>query len=402
MKNVYYQFNFERFKPKKLERLAKTISFNSLNMQPDSNKLQRLMEKLRCEARELRSSEIKFLCFFVKLLKKEGLLKQFVHACQNCFNKESRILYHIKGLLASLYNDFNDNELYKLLRYAIIRNSVWKESLIPVKDLVLNSQDVASFHIILNIQFKGCNTIEEIHQVKRCLLIDDNHLIFQNILLRMLKNRILEIYSNKDFDFVNQIIDFFKDINLVKPAIEEFLLTQGSRKDFDNLPIYLEKMFELIGEKLGDAYGSTRNKWQGIREEAKRIFTLWKTQKQINYFFGEIMGDPTRLNFWKMYSHYFYRIDYIEKYDGAILMETHKHLFIEFTDMGAMHMHDLKKLNIDQIRENAKSYGKTKMISMFLKNKSMAVTHLSHWGGWQWSFEWELKKYGYEIKKVKS
>lgn len=398
MKNVYHQFNFERFKPKKLAKLAREVSLDSSQVQPDADKLQRLMNKLQNEE-ELRNSEVKFLCFFVSSIKKEGLFRFFYVACERCLNKEVRVQYHARGLLSSFYNDFLNDELYILLRYAIVRNIVWKLPLSSIKDFIVNSTNSSLFLEVVIEQFKRCKNFGEINLVKKNFLIQEHHLIFNYILLIILKDWILSIRSLEDFVLTKEIIDSFKDINIIKPAIESFLLSQGNRQDFDSLPLHLEEMFKLIGEKLGDAYGTTRNRWQGISDEAKRIFTLWKAQKAIRYFFGEIIGDPARLAFWKNYSQYIYRIDYFKDYDGAILMETNKHLFIEFADKGAMHMHDLKNLTIDSVKQNPHGYGKTRMISSRLKNKTIAITHLSHRGNWQWDFEWEMKKHGYEMRR---
>jgi len=387
----YYQFEFARFKPKKLERLARFVSLDTFNIAPDSYKLDRLKDKLRSEGEELRSSEIKFLCFFANSLKQEGLFSKFGHVCHKCFTK---------GLLSSYYDNFTDPELYKLLQLAIVQNSVWKEPLTHVKDIVLGCQDTTSFIQALYRPFKGCLSFAEIQNVKHQYYMNDNHVIFQSILLRILDAKVVALKCDEDFDFVREITDSYKEINVIKPSFEKFLLTQSATQYFDDQPAQLEEMFKLIGNKLGDAYGVlSRNKWQGISEEAKRVFTLWKTQKNIKYLFGDIAGDQIRLNFWKKYSHYVYRIEYNEKYDGAILMETKEHLFIEFAKMGAMHMYYLKNLSIDQVNRDSKVYGKTAMIAR-LKNKAIAEIHLKHQGYyWPELFETEFRYYHYEMRK---
>lgn len=402
MKNEYYQFDFARFKPKKLERLARSVSLDTFNIPADSGKLERLIDKLGSEGEALRNGEIKFLCFFANSLKREGLFPKFGHVCENCFySKGSRFYYHVKGLLSSYYDDFNDAELYNLLQFAIEKNSVWKEPLTTVKDIVRNCQDTTSFILALSKTFKGCISFSEIQNVKNLFLMNDSHVIFQSIKRWILEYKVVRIQAYNEFTFVKDIMDSFKDINIVKPSFEKFLLTHEERRDFDNLPVPLEEMFKLIGENLGDAHNwVTRNKWQGISDEAKQIFTLWKTQKNIKYFFGDIAGDPIRLDFWRKYSHHFYRIEYFKNYDGAILLETNRHLFIEFADIGALHMYQLKKLSIDQVERNPKRYSKTAMVSKTLKNKDIADLYLRHIGGnWREKFEREFEYYGYEMRR---
>jgi len=249
MKNEYYQFDFARFKPKKLERLAQSVSLDTFIIPTDSGKLERVMDKLRSEGEKLRNGEIKFLCFFANSLKREGLFPEFSHVCNNCFTKKgSRFYSHVKGLLSSYYDDFNDAELYNLLQFAIEKNSVWKEPLTTVKDIVRNCQDTTSFILALSETFKGCISFSEIQNVKNLFLMNDSHVIFQSIKRWIMEYKVVRIKAYNEFTFVKDIMDSFKDINIVKPSFEKFLLTHEERRDFDNLPVSLEEMFKLIGE----------------------------------------------------------------------------------------------------------------------------------------------------------
>lgn len=402
MKATFYQFNFDRYKPRKLEQLAKKVTTLTMSVQLDSQRINFLLKKLRDNPEGLRSSEIRYLCFHIGLIKKEGLFKDFLVVCYSFFSKESRVLYHVRGLLTAFYNDFQDEDLYRLLRYAVTRNTIWKLPLSSFKDSIIEAQDSFAFLEKLKSEFMKCKNKEEILEQKEYFLIQDSGAIYRHLLLSVLGNKIRNMNNSGNFIVVKEIINYFysnKVITSLKPAIQDFLITQKYREDFENLPYHIDELFKLILNVLGDVYGPTQNRWQGISDEAKRVFILWRTQSQIKYFFGDIIGDKDRLAFWKRYSHHFYRIEYFEKYEHAVLMETKKHLFVEFTGYGSMHMYDLKDLSIDAVKRNPHQYGKTKMVQYVLKNKGVALLFLSHRGRWQWEFDWNLKNYGYSVRR---
>jgi len=384
--------------PKKLERMAKSVNVDDHYALPDTDKVKGLLDKMR-NGIELRNSEVKILCYFVSIIKEESLFDRFSSACEHCFAKQERLYYHIKGLLHSFYDDFWDPELFHLLQLAFDKNRVWKEPLASTKDgIFINSTSTTSCFLNLYRYFEGFKTFAELRQGKDHVLMKENHRIFNIISLRLLEERIISIKNLDDFSVVKDLINSLKDYNTLKPCLEKFLLTQKFREDFDKLPIYLEEMFNVIGDILGDPYGQNRTRWQGIKDEAKSVFTLWKTQKKIGLFFGEIAGDPIRLNFWKKYSHYFYRIEYYEKYAGAILMETNQHLFVEFAEMGALYMYNVKNLSINDVDRYFKSgLGKTAMI-VRLKNKSIAKLNLRHLSRWQEPFQREFDYFGYKMR----
>lgn len=387
---------FNIYKPRRIKQLEERIirDDRAIDITFDNDRIEKALDKLR-HGLPLTRKDNKILCFHLEKVIFFGLLEVFLPQIYGFFDKASHYPAHLKGLMVSYYDLFKNEEVFRLLQYAVKKTAHIKETIQLATDMVNKSQDTNSFLINMYHELGNSASIAELNEISELYLLGQNKKMYISIVQLIIARNIQTVNSSEAAEYLIDLMNEINDVNILKPLFERFLLLFKDVQFFENQEEYLNQIFQYIGDRMGDPYKSGRARWIGISQDAIDIYTLWQTQKNIKYFFGDIAGDYDRLQFWKRYSHYFIRVEYISKLSGAILMESKKHMFVEFAVVGAMYMFRREIQNIDQVENYTKRYNNTDSIQK-LKDRNKCAERLIHTRHtWQSNFSYTLENYGY-------
>lgn len=402
--NMYVMPSFKYFEPKKLKLLCQKIERqddDNHNLLIDPERIDKVFIKLRHDE-VLSKRDIKILCCHLSRALSEGLFSKFMVVLYEFLQKNNKLYFYLKGLLLSYYkmqinNDSDD--VFRLLKLGFLKNTRWKEDILGARDLFLQSMNTKE---LLQRLDQEINSIFDKDQLlihlRKYLLKKDDELARQLFYFRAYGLISKKKYKNQVSFFLDFIIDFL-DLNTRKKVYEALLLAEKNEVDDLHDDKNLDIIFEHIGNELGDPYSKYNVKWQNISQEAIDVFRLWQTQKKLHFFFTDIAGDPRRLDFWQKYKKYFYRVHYIRELENVLLMETAKHVFVEFAVIGALYMYDKKDLNIDDVitMQRNRNRNKSFIVGNILKNRSNSIFWSRHTGYWEQKFAGEFYYYGYKF-----
>lgn len=393
---IYSIPDFSVYRPKKLNNLIKKLDYvdkSEIVITEDS--FQKALNKLK-EDKFLLRKDYKTLLYRLEELSALELMEEFIYKVEVFFQTHNRIYYHLKALLFSYYNLYRYKSVFNLLKIGFSMNEQWKDEITPIRNLINKSEHITDLFSNINEEFCKCNTLDEIEYKINLYMMNKGNPMLKLILT----NKVLKSMDNKNINFNAKELLYITENYIAqssyKEIFEKFLLTQ-SDKNLEDISLIIEEWFRYIGDNLGDPYGLGRIKWKGIDEQAINVFQQWRVAKQIGVFFTEIIGDFRRLNFWKRYTKYFYRVEYFEAYDKALLMETKDHLFIEFAKIGAMYMYSKDILSIDKIYEASLQYSKTYIKNSILRKANVSILNIKHLGQWEYKFKREFYYYNYII-----
>lgn len=404
MAYTYSVPDFSIYKPKRLNNLAKKLdSIENAEVVVTEDGFQKSLNKLK-ENKPLIRRDYKALLYRLEELESSGLMTDFITKTQEYFQSHSRIYYHLKALIFSYYSLYRYRIIFNLLKLGFSVNQQWRDEIIPLKNLIEQSKDSMELFNNINKEFYNCVTLEEVAEKINLYMMKEDSSMVKAILTNKVLTEIEKGELNLRSEELRQITEHYLPQKNQKTVFEKFLLTQDD-KNLENMHPNIEAWFRYIGECIGDPYGAGRAKWKGIDEEAIRIFQRWRAAKQIGVFFTEIIGDPRRLIFWKKYIKHFYRVEYFEEYEKALLMETKNHIFVEFAGIGAMYMYDREVLSIDKVEQVAEEYkrryrrssAKSYVISQLLKVEQKAQSRMIHGSDWEHKFQREFEYFNYHI-----
>lgn len=404
MATKYKLPDFDNYQPDKVKKITEKIDKELENVlfSFSKTKLKRSIKKLKTNE-ELMRSEYKILFYHLSSLRKnKEIYNRLIKKSMRYFNKPGNYLYHYKALLSSYYNN-NKNKIFQLLKLISNNNKKWKKDMLYIKKLIDKVNTSHDFYKIVLQELNKCESEDDLESLKRKLQMKNNNLFLKQVFYSYIMDNLSTNPDNSNELIIN-IVENNLPWEKKKKIYEKWLLLHKNF-DFDTLTTLSIKWFELIGEQMGDPYGLNSASWADLSNTAKDIFKNWYAFNKISYFFNEISGDTRRLQFWKKYSHHFYRIEYL--YDLIIIMESRQHLFVEFSNKasGRFYLYDLEdEVTIEKIMEFKKNRSKSFMLS-FIKggydyyNKrkyksKLALKHYYH--SWEEDFARELFKYGYE------
>lgn len=392
--------SFTHFRPRKLKGLEDKIVSDerSMDISFDSDRVDKALQKLK-KVLKLSRKDLKVLCYHLEKVIAEDLLEVVLVQLYELFNSnKQQYPGHIKGLLASYYDLFKNEQVFNCLKCAITNSKQIRDYLEPIAMILNNSDDSRAFLFNLYGIFNVSTCLSDIEESCEVYLVGQNKNIYIAIIQLMVTSRIKQISSMEDAEFIKILMDQIYDVNILKPIFEEYLLCFIDVEFFDEQEDYVDNIFQYIDGRMGDPYKEGKARWMGISQDAMDVYTLWLTQKNIHHFFGDIAGDYQRLLFWKRYSHCFLRVDYLKRYSGAILMETKEHLFVEFDRVGgAFYMYRREVLNIEQVFNFQNLYSNTEGTRR-LKDRICCSERLIHSGQWEFTFENCLARYGYQTR----
>jgi hypothetical protein len=383
---------FNAYKPKKLVQLSRKMETIENAFDFSSQRVEKSILKLQ-SGEILRRKDIKILAYRVDQLEERGLLDKFLNNARQFYSKSQSMYYQVKALLQSFYNLYKSQELFLLLKTGMVNNTRFKEEMIEIKTIIDKSLDLKEFFTNIREAIYSCKTIIELEQKINKLMLKKDTSLLRLILKRRVMDE-LAAHKNNDFDFHMHILKEYINPNDHKEIFQSLLLSMVD-ENLEHLDSATENWFIFIGDQLGDPYGNLKTKWIGISEDAKKTFQRRKALKNIKYFFSEITGDRRRLNFWKQYASYFYRVEYFEQYDKALLMETSKYLFVEFAKIGAMYMYRKDVLDISSFEEKFKYRSRTSVVTSVLKNPKICSERMTHTGDWESKFRDAFNNYRY-------
>lgn len=395
MKIKYEQPQFNAYIPKKLLRLSQKLDEQAESVAFDfsEKRKEQIMSKLQ-EGSLLRKNEMKILLYNLDEVVNKGLLESFLVKMNKFFNYKQKMYYHLKAGLLSYYKLYQYEPIYDAIRIGFSNNIEWKSESLVMKDLIYDCNDVRDFFRRLNKEIGSCNNKEEFKEKIKLLMLKIDTPLLNLILIRKVLNSIEENFQESS-GYLMEIVKEYVPKNRYKEIFEKVLLSCNLDLNIENMPIQTDLWFNFIGDEFGDPYGRLKTKWIDVTEEAKKVFQRWKVLKNIVFFFSEITGDRRRLEFWKQYANYFYRVHYIEKCSKALLMETSNHLFIEFAGGGGLYMYRKDILNIEKVEDLSNRYSKTHMINNVLKVRNMSEEYLVHRGSWEYDFRRKFEYYEY-------
>lgn len=389
--------DFSLYKPKSLNNLVRKLEhIDSAEIVIPEDRFQKAINKLKNNEFLMRR-DYKALLYGMEEVNKEGLIESFIEKVAIFFVGHGKIYYYLKALVFSYYKLYKYKAIFGLLKLGFSVNQQWREEIEPIRNLIDESEDIIDLLRKINEEFLKTNTIEELeNKIEEFMMKKDTPMLQE-----ILKHKVLTSIDKELLDYKAEellyITESYIPETYYKEVFQRFLLSSSARNNEGNPDI--EKWFEFIGDNLGDPYGLGRVRWKGIDEEAIKVFQLWRAGKKIGQFFTEIIGDPRRLSFWKQYTRYFYRVEYFEEYEKALLMETKDHLFIEFAKIGAMYMYTKGVLSIDKVEQVA-SQGRRKnyIINSLLKSPIKATLKEDHRGSWQQKFSRQFTYYNYYLE----
>jgi hypothetical protein len=394
MKIKYELPQFNSYTPKKLIKLTQKLDNQEEIKAFDfsSQKKGKTIEKLQ-KGSLLKKGEMKILLYYLDEVEEKKLLEKFLVKMNKFFSQKQKMYYHLKAGLFSYYKLYKCEPIYDALRLGFHNNLQWKSEAIVIKELFYNCENVRDFFQRLCKEIQVCKTKEEFEEKIKLLMLKKDTPLLNIILPRIVLNSIDEKHQENTIYLIEIVKEYIPKIKY-KEIFEKVLLTSMA-SDIEHISSETDLWFNFIGDEFGDPYGRYKTKWLEVSQEAKEVFQKWKTLKQIKYFFSEITGDPRRLNFWKRYANYFFRVEYIEKCSKALLMETSKHLFIEFAAGGALFMYRKEILNIQKVEEILKSHSKTYITNGVLKARNKSEEYLIHRGSWEYDFKRRFEYYEY-------
>lgn len=396
MSQTYIMPDFSLYRPKSLNNLVRKLEHIDIaeGIIPEE-RFEKAMDKLKNNDFLMRK-DYKALLYRMEEINTAGLMSNFIERITIFFKEHNKVYYHLKALLFSYYKLYKYKAIFGILKLGFSVNQQWREEIKPIRKIIEESEDIIDLLKKINLEFLKTTTIEELENKVEELMMNKDTPMLQAILRhKVLVSLEKETIGDKAEDLLYIIENYIPDTDC-KDVFEKFLLSKAAINNESDSNI--ERWFEYIGDKLGDPYGLGRIKWKGIDEEAIKVFQLWRAGKKIGKFFTEIIGDPKRLNFWKQYTRYFYRVEYFEEYDKALLMETKEHLFIEFAKIGAMYMYTKDVLSIDKVEQISHKRKKSFIINNLLKSPVKAILKEDHRGYWQAKFSRQFSYYNYYIE----
>lgn len=389
---------FKLFRPRELKKLEDRIVNNERIVEIFSNdRIETALEKLK-SGLPLTRKDFKILCFHLERVMTDGMLEVFLPQLLGFFNKAEHYPGHLKGLLVSYYDLFKNEAVFSVLQYAVKKSSDTKEYMQLVANMLKKSSGCRDFLHKMLIDFDNSTSITDIEEISELYFVGKNKNIYVSIIQLIIAQKIRAVDSSDSAEYLIDLMNEINDVTTLKPFFESYLLLFTQVQFFDNQKDHFNRIFEYIGEKMGNPYKGGKARWIGVSQDALDVYTLWQTQKKIKYFFGDIAGDPFRLRFWKGYSHYFLRVEFFSQFSGAILMESKEHLFIEFAQVGAMYMFRREIQNIDQIEQYPGRYNNTDIIQK-LKDRRTCNERIIHYRHqWQSTFSSTLAGYGYKAR----
>ncbi|MGV8984547.1 EH signature domain-containing protein [Clostridium sp.] len=395
MRIKYELPQFNAYVPKKLIRLAQKLDieeeYKAFNF--SEKRKDKIMEKLN-EGNMLRKSEMKILLYSLDEVEKMQLLESFLVKMKKFFNHKQKMYYHLKAGLFSYYKLYQSEPIYDAIRIGFFNNLEWKKEAFLIKKIIYDCLNVRDFIQRLYAEIATCDTKEKFEEKIKLLMLKKDTPLLNIIVASKVLNAIGDNLP-KNTEYLLELVKEYVPKNNYKEIFEKVLLSSNMNIKIENTSSEIDLWFNFIGEEFGDPYGRYKTKWIELSEEAKKIFQKWKALKNIKYFFSEITGDPRRLKFWKKYADYFFRVEYIEKCSKALLMETSKHLFIEFAAGGALFMYRKEILNIQSVEEILSSHSKTYVTNAVLKARNKSEEYLVHRSRWEYEFERKFEYYEY-------
>jgi hypothetical protein len=393
MSTAYELPIFNAYKPKKLVQLSRKLEAGDSIPEPSEERIEQSLKKLQ-SGLEIRRKDMKVLCYRLDEVERRGLLEKFISVAKEFFGKTERVYYQLKALLLSYYRLYKSHDIFILLKYGVDNNVQWKDDMNYIKSIIEKSEDLKHFFLNIWEEISACRTEEELCNKFDLLMLKKDSPMLQLVLKRKLMTEIDKTFINSDLSFLMIILREYISQNEHKEVFDRFLI---SRKDsnLDHLDKETEIWFQFIGDTLGDPYGKLKTKWIGISEEGKKTFQRWKALKNIKYFFSEITGDPRRLKFWKQYADKFYRVEFFEKYDKVLLMETNDYLFVEFAKLGAMYVYKREIADINSLEQKFSKHSKTHVVTYVLKNPNLCSERMVHTGDWEYKFKYVFFNKGF-------
>ncbi|MDI3478406.1 MAG: hypothetical protein PWQ59_1931 [Thermoanaerobacterium sp.] len=392
--------NFGVYKPQKLRQLAaKIVVDKDIDNNFSGERIELAIKKLKNSERLL-SRDYKILCFYLNRVIEDNLLEKFTERITKYFNEKEKIYPYLKALLRSYYDLSQNNDvIFRVLKLGFLKDINLKENILASKDLFISCNNTLEVLQKINNGLIHVFDLESQNKIIESYLIKPTDLFAKKLFYIKSFGMVKEnLYINNCKYFLEHINKLL-DLNARKKIYETFLIKEKGAKDYSNLVAAKDNIFRNINNELGDPYDKYNAKWQNISEEAIDVFRQWLTQKNLREFFTTIAGDSRRLDFWLKYKKYFYRVEHFSELDDALLMETSRHIFIEFAYSGALYMYDRDYLDLGKLKNMIKTKSRSHIISFVLKNRAECLERLIHQGDWEYRFNYEFKSYGYHPER---
>lgn len=386
--------DFKYLRPKNIKRFLNSLDsiMDKLDEKDIKDIFEISLKKLK-NKEELNKREFKVLILKIKELKNLNLFDEFYIRLQNLFNTENDLYRYLVVLLQVYYEMYNDNDIFRILRFGIIHNKNIKEEFKYISKKIKLSNNRGVFQDLIAKDMSNCECLDDINFICDKYYIKKSSTFMKlMIALSIIKSNLKSITDSK-LELIKYVCEniFQEEIN--KRIFENIILANGDIR-VDKFDYNTNKIFRFIGEMLGNPHSKTKIKWNDIGDEAIKIFRNWQAYNNINIFFKDIAGDERRFEFWKQYARYFYRVEYFKNLDGAILMQGSDYLFVEFAKIGAVYMYRRDYLDIEKIEEKISNYSNTYVKTRILRDKNLVTERLVHTGSWEYNFEWKFEVYG--------
>lgn len=401
----YSMIKFERFKPynmeKSISKIKKMKYYNEdIEIKPDVSRYKNSYKKLYLN-QPLLKRDYKILLYYLDDIIEYSYDREYKILYQkfdNDIDKFTNCKSFIRPLSMYIFNKFDNLEsknIFRLLK-KVINNTKEREKTKFIKLFFSDISDVNQFYKKVKLQFDYVKDTNDIDELLKNLFMSKEDKFFLNCIVKF----IIENHFDKKLrkEFVG-IVDRM-DLKLKKEVYTGIILYYKDTFDVDK---YDKKWFEKIREDLGKPYESRNIKWSGMPVEAKEIFRRWYNNQNLYEFFLKISstGDRRRLNYWKQYIDCIYDIQYFEEVDNALVMEFKNHTLVEFAKNGnACFVYDRKIRNIDKLKLDLqrKIYSKSQK-TRYLKRTDLCYKRLVHRSGWEYDFDSELNRLGYEKRE---
>jgi hypothetical protein len=267
---------FSQYRPRKLKRLEKKFINDERSMDAsfDYDRIDKALQKLK-SGLELSRKDLKVLCYHLEKVIAEDLLEVILVQLYQLFDSNKQYSGNIKGLLASYYDLFKNEEVFSSLKYAMKNNKPIRDYLKPVAKLLNDSKNCSAFLLNLFHVFNVSTCLMDIEKIRDIYLIGQNKNIYIAIIQLMIVSRITQISSMEAAEFIKILMDEIHDVNILKPIFEEYLSSFVDIEFFDDQEDYVDDIFNYIGDHMGDPHKGGTVRWIGMSQDAIDIYTLW-------------------------------------------------------------------------------------------------------------------------------
>ena len=398
MSREYIKPRFKSIKPysilKSISEIEKSKYYNPdfvLDKEPSEDKFKVAYRKFE-NNEELTTKEYKILAYYLEVINKHGNLNIYFNSFNINFNRFVGYRGFVRPLLSFIYNyelrSIACKTTYEAVK-KVINKLKDKEKFKNVYITVKSNSKLDGYTNNIRQQFKKANTLEEIELLlKKYFIRNTDKFYFYCMVEYIAINHKNEELFDKYRDTVNNM-----PLELQQEVFKGILEHYVDNYDVDSYP---DRWFALIGKILKEPYSTSNTRWDNISDKCKEAYRRWNNNKYLYDFFSNTVegGDQERLDFWKKYIDSIYRIMYFKNTNDALIMQFKDHVFAEFAQRNnALYVYDKRVYSIDHLEKIA---NRRSIIMDDLKDKNLAMKRMNHRPGWQFIFEKDIKRLGYE------